>query len=84
MNLCGTNRFTPRKNQKIEKNLCNLFLGNFTTFSPKRGTKQFTSAETSFMRLVQFIAANQFMPRFFWYFKLIIIHGWKLELSVKT
>ena len=74
MNQCGTNRFMPRKNPKIEKDLFNFFLGILTIFCSKRGTKRFTAGETSSARDTQFNAANRFMPRFVRYFGLFIIH----------
>ena len=74
MNQCGTNRFMPHKNQKIKKDLFNLFLGILTIFCSKRGSKRFTAGVTSSARETQFSAANRFMPRFGRYFELNIIH----------
>ena len=75
MNQCGTNRFMPRKNPKIEKDLFNLFLGILTIFCSNRGSKRFTAGETSSARETQFSAANRFMPRFERFLELIIILG---------
>ena len=64
MNQCGTNRFVPRKNPKIEKELFNLFLRNFAIFSKKRGSHRFSAGASGSARDKQFSAGNRFMPRF--------------------
>ena len=64
MNLCGTNRFVPRKNSKIEKELFNLYLRNFTIFSKERGSHRFSAGASGSARDKQFSAGNRFMPRF--------------------
>ena len=84
MNQYGTNRFMPRKNLKIEKDLFNLFLGILTIFCSKRGTKRFTAGEISSARQRQFSAANRFMPRFEWFLELIIILGWTFWITCKN
>ena len=84
MNQYGTNRFMPRKNLKIEKDLFNLFLGILTIFCSKRGTKRFTAGEISSARQRQFSAANRFMPRFERFLELIIILGWTFWITCKN
>ena len=64
LNQCGRNRFVPRKNPKIEKELFNLFLRYLVIFSKKRGSHRFSAGASGSARDKQFSAGNRFMPRF--------------------